>query len=294
MQTTKAYDGHRLSYARSYNSPVRRFVIGLIEVLTGRRHIQRVYDELHEEDPDPFKVWGNALTKLNIRMDYEEGQLSKIPKTGPLIVVANHPFGVVDGAMLCHIVTRVRRDFFLLVNEVLSHEPIMMGRLLPVDFRPGQAAKATNLQTKAMTTQRLQQGEALVIFPAGAVATATRFFGPVEEFPWRRFICTRIHETQCNVLPIYFHGTNSRLFQFVSKISMDLRLGLLLSEIMNKRGKTIRAEIGAPVLYTEMAPLTDRQELIEFLRQRTMSLGEAASQQPGKKSYFRGLKRSFE
>ncbi len=270
----KAYDGHRFSYSSEEDFFLKRWVILFVEFLTGRRYLQRIYDELHEEDPTPYNVWGNAMKKLNITMDYDAAQLEKAPKTGPVIFVANHPYGVVDGAIMLHLATRVRKDYFLLVNEVMSHEPVLKDHFLPVDFRKGEAALQTNLRTKERTTERLNQGEALVIFPSGAVSTATKFFGPVEEFPWRKFICTRIHETHCTVVPIYFHGQNSRLFQFVSKFSMNLRLGLLLHEIMNKRGKTIKIEIGDPIPYSEMEAYPDRQDLIDFLKARTMALGE--------------------
>lgn len=270
----KAYEGRRFSYSSENDSWLKRQIILTVEWLTGRQQLQKVYDELHEEDPTPYNVWGNALGKLNIKMDYDASQLEKIPKSGPLIFVANHPFGVVDGAILLHIATRVRKDYFLLVNEVVSHEPVLEGHFLPVDFRQNEEALKTNLRTKEQTTERLNKGEALVIFPSGAVSTARKFFGPVDEFPWRRFICTRIHETQCSVVPIYFHGQNSRLFQFVSKFSMNLRLGLLLHEIMNKRNKTLKVEIGDPIHYPEMEEYEDRQMLIDFLKDRTMSLGE--------------------
>lgn len=269
----KGYEGHKFTYTSPHDSRFKRWVISTVEKLTGRAYLQQIYNELHEETPNPFDVWENALNKLDIKMDFDRQQLEKAPKEGPVIFVANHPFGVVDGAIMCHLVTRVRRDYFLLVNEVLSHEPIMKGHLLPVDFRGNEEALETNLRTKERTTERLRQGEALAIFPSGAVATSRKFFAPAKEFPWRRFICTRIHETRCTVVPIYFHGQNSRLFQFVSKFSMNLRLGLLLHEIMNKRGKTIDIEIGDPIPYREMEPYEDRQELIEYLFERTMKLG---------------------
>ena len=270
----KGYVGKQFTYASPEDSRFKRWVITTVEKLTGSKHLQKIYDELHEETPNPFDVWENALGKLNIKLDFDASQLDKVPKEGPLIFVANHPFGVVDGAILLHLVTRVRRDYFLLINEVISHEPILKGHLLPVDFRGDERALQTNLRTKEQTTERLRNGEALAIFPSGAVATSLKLFGPVEEFPWRRFICTRIHETKCTVVPIYFHGQNSRLFQFVSKISMNLRLGLLLYEVMNKRNSTIKLAVGDPIYYDEMSKYPDRQELIEFLKARTMSLGQ--------------------
>lgn len=273
----KTYDGKDFSYASPHDSWVKRKIIRTIENLTGRKTLQNMYDYLLASDPNPWDVWSQGLQMMNIQWDYPEEQLAKIPAEGPVIFVANHPFGVVDGAVFCHLVTRVRKDFFLLVNEVLSHVPFLQGYLLPVDFRNNEEAMQTNLHTKARTTQLLNDGRALVIFPSGAVATAMKFFGQVEELPWRKFICTRIHETQCTVVPFYFHGRNSRLFQFVSKFSMNLRLGLLLQEVMNKRGKTVRVEIGDPIPYEVMAPITDRQELIDFLKSRTMALSNGRS-----------------
>lgn len=267
----KAYEGHDFTYSSPHDSKWKKWVITTVENLTGKKDLQQIYDEMHEEDPTPWNVWSNGLQKLNIAVDYEQSQLDKVPLTGPLIFVANHPFGVVDGVILCDLLTKKRKDFFLLVNEVLAHEPIMKGHLLPVDFRGTEEATATNLRTKQQTTERLNNGEALAIFPSGAVATSMSLFGAVEEFPWRKFICTRIHETKCTVVPLYFHGTNSWLFQLVSKISMNLRLGLLLYEITNKRGKKVQVEIGDPITYGEMEQYKDRQELIDFLRQTTMT-----------------------
>ncbi len=270
----KYYDIKKFTYASPQDSRFKRWVITTIENLTGRKELQRKYEELYASRPNALNIWGRGLELLDIKMDYDRVQLDKVPKTGPVIFVANHPFGVVDGAVLCHIVTRVRKDYFLLVNEVLSHEAALEGHLLPVDFRGNEEALATNLRTKERTTERLNNGEALAIFPSGAVATSLKFGGKVKELPWRRFICTRIHETRCTVVPLYFYGQNSPLFQFVSKISMNLRLGLLLHEVMNKRGKTISVEIGDPIPYSEMEPYQDRQALIEYLYGRTIALNK--------------------
>ncbi len=249
-------------------------IIRTVEKMTGKDELQDLYNELHKNNPNPWKVWKESLDKLNIGMDYDAAQLEKIPKTGPVIFVANHPYGIVDGAIFLHLATRVRKDYFLLINEVLSHEPIMKGHLLPVDFRGDDRAMETNLETKRQTTERLRNGEALLIFPSGAVATQPRwsFSKPAEEWPWRRFICTRIHETKCTVVPMFFHGQNSFWFQFVSKFSMALRLGLLVHEVINKKGTTIKVDIGDPITYDEMENIEDRQKLIEFLHDRTMAL----------------------
>lgn len=268
----KGYDGHKFTYTSPHDSKLKKWIIGTLESLTGRDYLQGIYDQLHDEDPTPYNVWGNALRKLNIQIDYDEEQLEKIPEEGPIIFVANHPFGIVDGAIFCHLVTRKRKDFFILVNEVLSREPIMKEHLLPVDFRGNDEALQVNLRTKQLTTERLRNGEALIIFPSGAISTSKFIFDKPKEWQWRRFISTRIHETKCTVVPFYFYGRNSRLFQFASLFSMNVRLGLLLHETMNKRGKKFKVEIGDPITYEEMAAYRDRQKLIEFLQDRTLSL----------------------
>ncbi len=274
QSTQKAYDGYNLSYARAEDSKVKQAIIRTVENLSGKKQLNQLYQELHASNPTPYNVWFNALEKLNIKVDFDQAQLNKVPRSGPVIFVANHPYGIVDGAVFLYLVSQVRKDYFLLVHEVLSHEPIMKKHLLPVDFRGNEQAMQTNLRTKELTTQRLNNGEALVIFPAGAVATQKRFSlrGEAKEWPWRRFICTRIHETQCTVVPIFFYGENSKAFQIVSKFSMNLRYGLLLHEAINKKGETVKAEIGNPIVYEQMSKYTDRQELIEFLYKETMNL----------------------
>jgi len=270
----KGYEGYDFSYARSEDGKINQFIIRFIENLMGKKKLNRMYDELHEMDPDPWNVWPMIMDKLELKVDYIADQLKKVPKTGPVIFVANHPYGIVDGAIFLYLVSQVRKDYFLLIHEVLSHEPILKKHFLPVDFRPTEAAKQNNLRTKELTTERLNNGEALVIFPAGAVATQKRFSlkGPALEWPWRRFICTRIHETKCTVVPLFFHGENSKAFHMVSKVSLNLRMGLLLREALNKKGKTIKVDIGDPITYEQMAQYTDRQELIEFLHETTMGL----------------------
>jgi putative hemolysin len=273
-QEERVYSGYNFSYSSPEDSWFKRLIITTIENRTGKPELQRIYNELHDNNPDPYKVWKEILDKLNITMDFDAEQLKKIPKTGPVIFVANHPYGIVDGAIFLHLVSRIRKDYFLLINEVLAKEPILKGHLLPVDFRGNKAALECNLNSKEETTRRLNNGEALIIFPSGAVSTRPRWSlnGKAEEWPWRRFICTRIHETKCTVVPFYFHGENSNWFHWVSKFSMNLRLGLLLHEVMNKRGKTIRTEIGDPITYSEMEQFPDRQELIEYLQKRTLDL----------------------
>ena len=267
-----AYNDDNFSYASPNDSRSKQWLIRGVERITGARHLLRIYRQLKEDKSDPFNFWERALQRLDIKVDYDQAQLEKIPTQGPVIIIANHPFGLVDGAILLHLTTRIRKDYFLLINEMLAREPFLKDHLLPVDFNETPQALATNLATRQLTSERLRSGEALVIFPGGGVATIKKPGGPAEEFPWRPFIAGKIHENQCPVVPIYFHGINSPLFHIVSKLSMTLRLGLLIREVLNKRGQTIKVNIGDPIPYEAMKPYRKRAELIQFLQEKTFAL----------------------
>lgn len=267
----KGYDKHDFTYASKADKFIKRRVIKFVELITGKKFVQRIYDEIVAEGVTPINVWNKTLQKLNIKVDYDQSQLDKIPATGPIIFIANHPFGIVDGVIFCDLVSKKRKDYFLMVNEVLSREPIMKDHLLPVDFRSNKAALQTNINTKNEAGERLKKGQCLVIFPSGGVATRFKMFGKVEEWPWKKSICKHIHNSKCTVVPMFFHGKNSELFQTASRISTNVRLGLLLNEARNKRGKSFRVEIGDPIPYEELEHLKDRQALIDHLYKYTLT-----------------------
>ena len=260
----------------SYSSPGdSKFVGGLIrsvECLAGARKLRKLYRQLHAEQLPTSEVWSRALQMLEIQIDYDSEALDSIPDDGPLVFVANHPFGVVDGLIMCDLISRVRKDFFLLVNESVMPQPLVEDHLLPIDFHPTKDALRTNLRTKRATTERLRNGESLAIFPAGMVATADKPFGPAVEQPWNTFVSRRIHEGKCTVVPLYFHGHNSRLFQLASHVNTHVRLGLLMHEVRNKIGKKIRVEVGDPIPYHELESIKQAQEMIDHLRNETLRL----------------------
>lgn len=262
----------RLSYSSTDDPLVKRVLIGTIELATGRRRLERIYSEIKAENPNSSMLWDLLLQKLELFPHYDQQQLAKIPTEGPIIFVANHPFGVVDGVILGYLASKVRSKFCVLVNEVLCREELLQPYFLPIDFRETRAALQTNIQTRTETLRRLQNGEALAIFPAGGVATSPKIWGKAEDLEWKRFVIKMIWQTKATVVPIFVHGQNSRLFQVASHLSMNLRLSLLLHEVRNKRGRPIYLDIGDPIPFDQLSNIKDRQQLLDHLRTVTLDL----------------------
>lgn len=285
----------RLSYSSVDDPLVKRLLIGTIEHATGRKRLERVYSEIKAQKPTSSQLWDLMLEKLELYPNYDQAQLDKIPPAGPIIFVANHPFGVVDGVILGYLASRVRSKFCVLVNEVLCREELLQPYFLPIDFRDTREAKQTNIKTRNETLNRLMAGEALAIFPAGGVATSPKLWGKAEDLEWKRFVIKMIWKTKATVIPIFVHGQNSRLFQVASHLSMNLRLSLLLHEVRNKMGRQLYLDIGDPIPFEQLANIKDRQELLDHLRAVTFNLQQET---PGlkKKKHFRKKrkrKRSF-
>lgn len=262
----------RLSYTSPDDPLFRRLLMGTVEYATGRKRLEKVYAKVKKEQPEQGQVWQKILHELDVHITFESSRFQKIPTKGPVVVIANHPFGVVDGLILGHLLSQMRPRFFVLVNEVLCREELLAPYFLPIDFRETKAALQTNIQSRQLAIERLKGGEILGIFPSGGVATSPGMWKKAEDLEWKRFVVKLIRQAQATVLPIYIHGRNSRLFQLASQISLNLRLSLLLNEVRNKIGKHIRISIGEPIPYAEIAHLKDRQVMLDHLRRRTEAL----------------------
>jgi putative hemolysin len=263
----------RISYTSEDDPLFRRLLIGTVEYASGRRRLEKVYAKVRQQAPGRKEIWQMILQELEIGMLYDEKQLPQAAQvTGPLIVIANHPFGVVDGLILGHLLAQIRSEFFVLVNEVLCREPMLAPYFLPIDFRETKEALQMNIRTRKQAMERLSRGEAMGIFPSGGVATAPKPWKKAEDLEWKRFVVKLIQQTQATVLPMYVHGRNSRLFQLASQLSLNLRLSLLLHEVRNKVGRKIMISVGEPISFSDLAHLKNRQELLDYLRKVTEEL----------------------
>lgn len=269
------------SYAAPEDPRLKRFIIRLIERMTGQPYLRWLYED-HIENPVPGEsFWDSAIRRLELKIVVDEKKLAAWPKTGPLVVVSNHPFGVLDGVVLCHLVSRVRKDFRVLINSVLYRAEEIRPYLLPIDFAETEEALKTNLKSRAEAKANLMAGGCLVIFPAGGVSTTpTVWHKRAIDAEWKTFTARLITQAKSPVAPVYFAGQNSMLFQLASHISMTLRLSLLFKEVHDKIGSEIHVRIGDVVPYDQLQSISDRHQFMDHLKDMTYALGQGVPKPP--------------
>lgn len=272
--TTYVVEKPRITYAQPTDSWLRRRLITGTEVLFGRRGVERIYRDLKSRKFDAHAFFRGALDAGRVRVQWHGVDVESVPEHGPLVILANHPFGVVDGLVLCDLAMRLRGDFRVLIHSALCQDRDLAPYFLPIDFSESRAAVRTNVRSKQLAREALAHDVPVLIFPAGAVSTATRRFGfgPVEEQPWSTFVARLVHENHASVLPLYFHGRNSRKFHVASSIAEFLRMALLLAEVRNKFDTDIHVTVGELLPYVELERLRGRRELTDHLYRTVMHL----------------------
>lgn len=265
-------DAPKLSYADYFEHPVKRGFVRAVERLSGQRKLQKLYEEYRANLADePF--FAAAVRLLELDVQFNAARLAGIPATGPLVIVANHPFGFLDGLLISWIVSLRRTDFKVLTNAVLDGAPEARDWLLPIDFAPTKEAQKVNLATRAEALQRLGNGECIVVFPAGGVSTSpTPFAKAAVDDTWKPFTAKLITRSGAKVTPIYFEGQNSRLFQWASHMSIEFRLALIFREVKRRIGTVVPVHIGETLGPDDLEKAGKRHDLMNFLRRETYSM----------------------
>jgi len=268
------------SYASAEDPRLKRFVIRVIERVTGQPYLRWLYEDFRAH-PDGSSFWDSAVKRLELKIVCDEDKLAQWPRSGPLVVVSNHPFGVLDGIVLSQMVSRVRHDFRVLTNSVLYRAEEIRPYLLPIDFSESEEALRTNIKSRAEAKEHLMGGGCLVVFPAGGVSTTpTVWHKRAIDTDWKLFTARLITVAKAPVAPVFFAGQNSRLFQLASHVSMTLRLSLLFKEVHDRIGSEIRIKIGDVIPYDRLVTISDRKQLMELLRTATYALGEGMTEAP--------------
>lgn len=262
-----------LSYVQAEDPVLRRIVIDRLERLLGRRKIEEIYHRLKADQFDVKLFFEAALNASNVTVNHLGFNPKNIKVDGPLVILANHPFGILDGLVLCDIAVKIRADLRIMINAVLCQDADLAAYFLPVDFDEGRQAMKTNIRSKQLALQSLANNIPVLIFPSGMVSTAGRFgLGRVYDGPWTTFAAKLVREAKATVLPVYFHGQNSRKFHIASHIAEPLRMGMLMHEALIKFNGEVAVTIGRPLEWSHLACHADRRALTTALYDQVQGL----------------------
>ena len=262
-----------ITYAHAAETRGGRTLIRMLENTTGRPGLIRRAAGYEHDVARGHDFWKVMMERYGLSLQINSGSLDHIPKCGPLLMVANHPFGILDGMMMGHMLSEVRGDFRILANNVFQKAEEVNRVVLPISFKDRKEDIKLNLRTRKVALEYLGQGGAIGVFPGGTVSTAAKPFGRPLDPGWRSFTARMISKSDAQVLPVYFDGHTSRLFQIASHLHSTLRLGLLIKEFGKQVDKPVQVSIGKPIPRSELQTfLGDSKGLMDFLRQRTYDL----------------------
>ena len=231
-----------------------------------------------------------VLKQLDVRIEVLPEELAKIPREGPLLVVANHPFGGIDGLALGSLLSKIRPNFKLLVNQELGVFQALTPWLFQVDILCGHSAKSKNLKTMVESTRFLRDGNCLGIFPAGEVSSLHMPSLKVIDPEWSTHPVSLARRNNATILPVCFKGKNGWLFQLLGLLHPRLRTLLLARELVNKRGKDLKMRIGEPILPKKMSSFEKITDATEYLRVCVEALKNESSPASSFPKFFLGRK----
>jgi len=269
------YDRRSLTYSSSLNSGFQSTVIKIMEWLTGKLSIIRMVRQVEKQGaPKGQAFWKSCLDVMGIPVNTPQDELDNIPKDGPVVVVANHPHGLVDGMILAELIGRRRDDYRILTRAILDGiDEVASSYMIPVPFPHEADAQKKMVAMRAEAMGWLKSGGLITLFPSGVVASSDTLTGPVIEREWNVFTAQLIRRSGAKVVPIYFSGSNSRWYQIANRLSATLRQGLLLHEIVNSCNKPQRPVVGKPLTEDELKLLeTDPRGFMTWLRAHTLQL----------------------
>lgn len=240
--------------------------------------VNALYDKIKNKEGQDF--FDSLLSELNVKYLAFQEDLAKIPKTGPFILVANHPLGALDGIIMCKILSEIRPDFKVMANFLLTNIEPMAPYVISVNPFETRKDAYSSMSGMRQALKHLEEGKCLGIFPAGEVSNKNNENNEIQDKEWEEPVLKLIKKAKVPVVPMYFHAKNSKLFYNVSKLHPDLQTLMIPAEMLNKRERPIKIRIGRPVIPKVQGEYETVQELGGFLRKKVYMM----------KSYFEDRK----
>ena len=241
------------------------------ERLLGLHRCQQLYEKIPAGVTEDFA--GQALQLLDVSYQLNPNDRSRIPTSGPCILIANHPYGGIEGLAIIDLLHQIRPDFKIMANFILERIPQLQPWLISVDPFSKKSSAGKNLAPLRKSLNWLREGGMLVIFPAGEVSSRQAPGEDVTDPPWSSTLPRLARMSKAPVLPVFFSGENGRMFHWAGQIHPCLRTVLLPRMLLNKQGKTLNIKVGNLLSKKKIAEFTSDQSLVEYLRLRTYALG---------------------
>ncbi len=263
-----------ISYAYSAQTRGGRAVIRVLENATGRLNLIRRAAGYEDDVARGEDFWKVMVDRYGLSMDVVGGSLANIPKSGPLVMIANHPYGILDGLMMGHLLSEARGgDFRILAHKIFRKAEDLDRVILPISFDETKEAMALNVETRKTALSYLAGGGAIGVFPGGTVSTSLKPFSRPMDPGWRSFTAKMIAKSDATVLPVFFDGANSRMFQVASHLHYTLRMSLLINEFRRRVDEPVRLVIGQPIPREEIDAFKGHPKaMMDFLRAKTYAL----------------------
>ncbi|MGE0809712.1 MAG: lysophospholipid acyltransferase family protein [Immundisolibacter sp.] len=246
-------------------------LLATAERLSGLKRLDALYRRAREQVGEGDFL-DTALATLGVEASVDAQHLAQVPDQGPLVIVANHPFGGVEGMALAQVLRRRRPDLRILANHLLGRIPELDPLMIHVDPFGGAAAARRNRQPLRQALAWLDTGGALLVFPAGAVSHWHLTQRAVTDPPWQPAAAWLARRSQATVLPVFIGGRNSTLFQLAGLVSAQLRTALLVRELLNSHRRPLHVEFGRPIVADALGSLGDDAACTAFLRLKVYAL----------------------
>lgn len=212
------------------------------------------------------------LAEMRVSVNVTGEDLCRIPAQGPVLVIANHPFGILDGVVLGATLLRIRSDVKIVTNSLLQKIPELRQNCIFVDPFNRRNSRQANASGLKRAISHLRTGGMVAVFPAGEVSHWQFEHGEITDPEWNRSVTMLARLTGASVLPALFLGSNSMPYHALGMVHPMIRTIQLPHQFVNKAGRSVELRIGTPIPAARIERISDNVAATRYLRWRTYLL----------------------